>query len=416
MDPDLPRALITRVRLENYKSIRSCDVALRPLTMLVGPNGSGKSNFLDALRFVKQALLLGLDQAVRERGGITNIRSCAALPDSAPVAIDLRFHLASGAVGRYWFGLGVRPDAGFSLHREGLDLTPSDDPTAGVAYTVEPDGSLSTWHGFTLPAEFAPPRSQDRLFLMSLAGLPNVRPAYDMLASLAFYNPNPAAMKAPRPSESVHRLLADGANIATVLRSMRERAPDAMWRITQYLSAITPGIREVGVAAFNGHEMLDVEQEVGGDAGAWRPRPSQLSDGTLRALAVLAALFQGRMDGESAPSLVAIEEPETGLHPSTGGVLLDALGDASVTTQVLVTTHASSLLDSDDVDLDDVLAVESEGGVTRIGPIDRVGRSIVDDHVFTVGELLQMNQLRPGRDREQADGGSGARDVVAGRI
>ena len=39
---------ITRVRLKNFTSIASCDVALRPLTFLVGPNGSGKSNFLDA--------------------------------------------------------------------------------------------------------------------------------------------------------------------------------------------------------------------------------------------------------------------------------------------------------------------------------------------------------------------------------
>jgi len=46
-----PVPFISRVRLENYKSIESCDVWLSPLTVLVGPNGSGKSNFLDALSF-----------------------------------------------------------------------------------------------------------------------------------------------------------------------------------------------------------------------------------------------------------------------------------------------------------------------------------------------------------------------------
>ena len=59
---------ITRVALRNYKSIASCDVQLRPLMFLVGPNGAGKSNFLDALRFVADALNLSLDHAIRDRG------------------------------------------------------------------------------------------------------------------------------------------------------------------------------------------------------------------------------------------------------------------------------------------------------------------------------------------------------------
>jgi len=36
---------LTRVVLENYKSIAHCDVRLGPLNYLVGPNGAGKSNF-----------------------------------------------------------------------------------------------------------------------------------------------------------------------------------------------------------------------------------------------------------------------------------------------------------------------------------------------------------------------------------
>lgn len=47
---------ITRVVLKNYKSIAACDVQLQSLMFLVGRNGSGKSNFLDALRFVADAL------------------------------------------------------------------------------------------------------------------------------------------------------------------------------------------------------------------------------------------------------------------------------------------------------------------------------------------------------------------------
>jgi predicted ATPase len=112
---------------------------------------------------------------------------------------------------------------------------------------------------------------------------------------------------------------------------------------------------------------------------------------------VLAALFQGRLGGRSATSLVGIEEPEAGLHPAAAGALFDALVDASYTTQVLVATHSAALLDSDDVDVDSLLAVVAEDGLTQIGPIDEVGRSILRDRLFTAGELLQMAQLRPGR-------------------
>lgn len=51
-----PRFDITRVRLRNYQSIEACDVELGPLTLLVGPNGAGKSSFLNALRFVADAV------------------------------------------------------------------------------------------------------------------------------------------------------------------------------------------------------------------------------------------------------------------------------------------------------------------------------------------------------------------------
>ena len=65
---------LTRVVLKNDKSIDSSAVDLRALTFLVGPNGSGKSNFLDALRFTSDSLRSSLDNALRERGGISEVR------------------------------------------------------------------------------------------------------------------------------------------------------------------------------------------------------------------------------------------------------------------------------------------------------------------------------------------------------
>ena len=68
------RPLITRVVLENYKSIAFCDVKLGPLSILVGPNGAGKSNFLDAMRFLSEVTSAGPTQIVFQgRGGFLKV-------------------------------------------------------------------------------------------------------------------------------------------------------------------------------------------------------------------------------------------------------------------------------------------------------------------------------------------------------
>src|SRR4051794_16503711 len=97
-----PAARITRVVLKNYKSILECDVELRPLTILVGPNGSGKSNFLDALRFVSDALNDGLETAVRKRGNMDSLMARSALGDpEARIKIEVHLQLPDDRSGLY---------------------------------------------------------------------------------------------------------------------------------------------------------------------------------------------------------------------------------------------------------------------------------------------------------------------------
>src|ERR1700678_672578 len=60
---------LRRVRIRGYKSIAFCDVHLHPLTILVGRNAAGKSNFLDALAFLRDSMIVGVAEAVKERRG-----------------------------------------------------------------------------------------------------------------------------------------------------------------------------------------------------------------------------------------------------------------------------------------------------------------------------------------------------------
>ncbi|MBI3968372.1 MAG: AAA family ATPase [Chloroflexi bacterium] len=101
--------LLTRVVLQNYKSIAACDVELRPLTFLVGPNGAGKSNFLDALRFVSDSLRFSLEHALRDRDGLAELRPRFAGRRST-IVWRLEFQIEPGHLGRFELELNTRSD------------------------------------------------------------------------------------------------------------------------------------------------------------------------------------------------------------------------------------------------------------------------------------------------------------------
>src|SRR6266571_1447911 len=67
------RVQIDRFAVENFRSIRECDVELAPLTFFIGTNASGKTNFVDAILFVASALRGSLQKAIADRGGIHSI-------------------------------------------------------------------------------------------------------------------------------------------------------------------------------------------------------------------------------------------------------------------------------------------------------------------------------------------------------
>jgi predicted ATPase len=119
-----------------------------------------------------------------------------------------------------------------------------------------------------------------------------------------------------------------------------------------------------------------------------------MSDGTLRALGVLVALFQVPTTASSLP-LIAIEEPEVALHPAAADVLRDALLEAGETRQVLASSHSPELLDSPEVEPDQIIAVTADEGTTYLARPDRAGMQALKEHLYTAGELLRMNQLIP---------------------
>ena len=377
---------ITRVALRNYKSIAACDVSLAPLTVLVGPNGAGKSNFVDALRFTAQALRFSLDHALRERGGINEVRRRSrGHPNHFGVRLDFQLPAATGW---YAFEVGARPKGRYAVRKETCVVS---------AEQRDLSGSFRVENGRIAASTFAhPPASgSDRLYLMQVAGYPAFRPLYDALAGMGFYNFHPEQIRELQSPDPGDLLKPDGGNIASVLASLKSGSPDAAARVAEYLSKVVPGTVGMEPKTVGPKLTLEFRQEVRGDQHPWRFLANNVSDGTLRVLGVLVALFQGVGMGSVNAMLVGIEEPEGALHPAAAGVLTDVLLEASERVQVVVTSHSAELLDRDTIPLESILAVVSEDGETRLAPLDDTGRTMLRDHLFTAGELLRLDQLTP---------------------
>jgi predicted ATPase len=387
-DPNGGVCLIRRVVIRNYKSIAACDVELGPLTFLVGPNGSGKSNFLDALRFVSDALRNSLEYAVRSRGGAFGVlRKGPDVADHFAIRVD--FQLTSGSRGHYAFHI-MAHTLGVYVQDEECSVSPAEGAEGAEHYYRVSDGVVQT---STLSV--APPSVADRLYLVNASGTPTFRPVYDALSRLAFYSLNPTVMREVQTPGSRDLLERDGANLPSVIQGLEESSPALKSRIEEYLAQVVPSIDAVDRAPVGHRETLIFNQRLTGK-DEWAFPASDMSDGTLRAVAILAALFQRGADADTGPPLIGIEEPETALHPAASGVLIDAMRDAVSMRQVVVASHSPELLDNASIADSEILAVVAENGRSVIGHLDEAGRSVLRDHLFTPGDLLRMNQLRPG--------------------
>lgn len=384
---------ITRVRLRYYRSIKSCDVRLGPLTLLVGPNGSGKSNFVDSLRLLSQALGENLDNALRERGGASEVRRrSTGHPTHFRVEVDFA---GDGFSGRYMFQVGALKGGDYRVTHEECrvhQMTFGSDP----AYYQVRDGAVVE----TSVQHALPSAAPDRLYLVLASALPEFRPVFDGLSDINVYNLNPGVMRAPQTPDAGELLRRDGSNIASVLEQLRRTAPDVKPKVEDYLQRVVPGVVSVDRKSIGAWETLEFRQKVAGDPDPWKFPATSMSDGTLRALGVLVALFA---PGSSGYSPIGIEEPETALHPAAAGLLLEAIRSAGRDRQVLATSHSPELLDSGALDPDGLLAVRAANGETRIGPVDQTTARALRDGDFTAGELLRVDQLQPQELFEQPE-------------
>jgi predicted ATPase len=381
---EYPVPFVRRVRVRNYRSIADCDVTLEPLTVLLGFNASGKTNFLDTLRFVSDALETSPAQAADRRGGLeVLLHRTAERPATSFeiwLSVQLRLAAVEGEVSAtYGFEIGRDPvdDATLRvLREEGIVHTP------GAALRMQLGGAREPTSRLRLPATAVDADAPQALLESALRGMLFYELDSDVLSGL-----DERRTTAPVLGPA-------GEQLGRVLGKLATEDALGKERLDAYLSALVPGALGVDERREGRYSTVQARfRAADGDREEIFLR-EEMSEGTLRAAGVLAALLQPRAAAGQVP-LIAIEEPETALHPAGVGALYEAMDDASARTQVIVTSQSSDLLESEYARLEHIRAMANVDGVTRIGEVDAAGRAVVEKGLMSISELHRSGQMRP---------------------
>lgn len=369
---------VREVQIRNYKSIGQTTVNLGALTILVGANGSGKSNFLDVLAFVSECLTNSVELAFKSRGGLASVRRRSG---GHPTHIGIRIvaDLDADVVADYSFEIAAEKGEHFSIARERCHVSRfmGDQHT----FEVERGEFISAIDGIR------PSVAPDRLALFAASATPEFRPVYDFLTGMRFYSIVPSELRKLQPPDAGDVLRADGSNAAAVLRRIKVEAPDRWHRISSLLAAAVSGIESADHKSVAQWETVEFRQDVG-QKYPWTFDALNVSDGTLRLLGLLIAVYQpGRA------TVLGIEEPEATVHPAVAEQILEVLVDAARFRQVLVTTHSPDLLDFRDLEDDQLRVVTNPQNSTVIATLSDTTRQAVREHLFTSGELLRTGEL-----------------------
>lgn len=381
--------MLGRVEIKNYKSLASTVVNLDRFTVLVGPNGAGKSNFVDALRFVNQCLVSSITMPIQDRGGIGAVRR-RSRGHPRHFGFRLGIELPSGLFADFSFEIAALSKGAFEVKQERCIVQSALGKMYPYEYEVEGGKFKREVEG--IKAKIEP----DRLALTVVSAIEEFRPVYDYLSGMRFYSLAPDKIRELQGADPGEVLKRDGSNAAAVLREIKARSPSDYERLCRLLSKVVPGITGAEYAAVGSKETIRFKQEVEGDTWPWAFDSVSMSDGTLRVLGILLAVYQ-----VSPPTLIAIEEPEATIHPAALDVLVDILKDGSHRAQILITTHSPDILDNKNIEDNEILVVESTKGKTTIAPMTPSSRDMVREHLYTPGELLRSGELQP--DREKAD-------------
>jgi predicted ATPase len=401
--------LIQRLKVSGLLSFgpQGIDLPLGNLNVLIGPNGSGKSNLLEALALLKAAPT-NLASPVKGRGGISQwLWQGVGSTHAARVEVDLDYSTWE------W----VRHAFTFTEHGDRFELTEEQiERYLSTSYMNQPDAELIWDDNEPLPGDakgvfayhfqsgVASLLNETEVRMMSRETLKPEESIlsqfrdperYPILRALQEYYPQIEVFRSwsfgpladIRRLQSIHDrgdFLADGGeNLPLVLS---EFTSDVKSELLSYLRELYAGIEDYRLAIVGGKVLLYLREQGGREIPATR-----LSDGTLRYLCLLAILLH-----PDPPPLIAIEEPELGLHPDIIPQVAKLLVAASERTQLVVTTHSDVLVDALSSQPESVIVCEKVDGESQFR---RLEREPLKDWLekYTLGQLWSMGEIGGNR-------------------
>jgi len=185
-------------------------------------------------------------------------------------------------------------------------------------------------------------------------------------------------------------LMPDAGNLAAFLLRLRDANDGSVYqRIVTTIRLVAPFFDDF-VLEPEGPTKKDILLN-------WRDKgsdqvfgPHQISDGTLRAICLIALLMQ---PDDELPDLIVVDEPELGLHPYALNVIASLFKKASHHTQVLISTQSTSLLDN--FDPEDVVVVNREGRESHFTRPDKEKLDAWLDE-YSLGEIWEKNVIGGG--------------------
>jgi len=423
--------MIEHIRFDGYRLLDGFEADFGPLTVVVGANATGKSSLLEALSLVSLGLDWPIEDAIAFRGGMWSIATCArdcdeigwqlTLSKSAdhpiwshvPIALDAscvyEARLGRDPLGkvlpRYECLRYAHPRPG---HREPFKMLEVEgqrarvfDPKSGKLTPFdqpEPPSQVGTTVTDPIPSALESRVQKSSLVLAQMRfehqfPLPTWIRAY--LASFCYYpgfdvSRTSAVRTTPAEIRVQTALNATGDNLGTVLHEILTRHDfrDAASELRDFLAAAYPQVEHISSeTAFGGEPRVLVRiREVGLRRGIemW-----ELSDGMLRFLLLCTALLN-----PIAPGLIAIDEPEVGLHPKLLPIVADVIRSAAERTQVLITTHSPQLLNAFALDNIAVLTREAAHAAWyRPGDRGSLVQMLESQLGGTLGELHASGEL-----------------------
>lgn len=345
---------ISHIKLSGFKSIKDISLNLNNLNVFIGANGSGKSNFISFFQML--AFYLNNDEGLSEfvgRNGGAHTLLHFGLDQTKTIGAELTFNTKAGS-NLYGVELGTAIGDKLFFKDERVTFVSKKHPTGQII----PLGSGG---------------SQSRLLQISEAdteyttyNLKTIRTIKRIMKRWGFYQfhntTKDARIRGASHINDSSYFRSDGGNLAAFLYLMRDRFPQIYTSIIGVTKQIAPYIDKITIEDeyASSFARLKWTEKAGND---YSFDASQMSDGTLRALALVTLLMQPQK-----PPMICIDEPELGLHPEAIMILGDLIKIASESTQIIISTQSTKLIDC--FEPENIIVVDRMNGDTIYNRLD----------------------------------------------